>query len=316
MKHLTRRSVTTGALAAVAAIPAVGLSVGAKAAPESNAAMMALWERFVSAELAYNHACHVEDLAACEMRDQLEALVCPWTPFSQGFDIDSNAGSAKPGEDIFLKRTPRTVVEQVTATRFLPGGVRGEEFSYWTVKEFQPKSLRQDDDNPERRWHPPAPSGYDASYRPICWSGYPEAKSGEEAYAVSVARAKKEWQAFIAKRRAIATKHERKYVAAMNAAGDVAWQARLDIFEAPAASALAVAIKLAVWGSMEESSSLHPVAEDAALGMCELGRACLSSIYQHAITECGFDPNAALWTAYDEQSKAHDAAERQPEAAA
>jgi hypothetical protein len=51
MKHLSRRSVTTGALAAVTMIPAVGLSVGAKATnaevPAEDAELRRLWAEYL-----------------------------------------------------------------------------------------------------------------------------------------------------------------------------------------------------------------------------------------------------------------------------
>jgi hypothetical protein len=65
MKHLTRRTVTTGALAAVTAIPAVGLSSGLKAtmpAKHGEDRLVEIIRRYKSGVEALNATCKVRDI--------------------------------------------------------------------------------------------------------------------------------------------------------------------------------------------------------------------------------------------------------------
>ena len=74
MKHLTRRSVTTGALAAVATLPIAGLSKGVKATSNSAAPgqIASIIQRYKASVDALNAACKVREVFDDELNSWCE----------------------------------------------------------------------------------------------------------------------------------------------------------------------------------------------------------------------------------------------------
>jgi hypothetical protein len=186
--------------------------------------------------------------------------------------------------ELIIKKTPSVVFQWQVFT--------GESDGIWTVKEFKPKPIRFLDDDEGKDWNPPAPFGVDHSDRPIRWQPYPDAKTGEEAYDLSVARAKAEWDSFLAEREAIAERHgEGELERKQEAAHKKNKKLHRALIKLPVTGALAIAVKLATvteWGTCWQTTE-----DDLLL-----------SVYDHAVSECGYDPHKDLMNRLDAVSDA------------
>ena len=282
MSALARRKVLLGG--AALAVAALGVSVTPRAASAAdNEHLMDLWRRFIAAEVHFADAISVQDLAEWGAKQELTALVCPWTPMGEE-DFEHKA--------VEVSRR-RIVIEKAAGALTMRVGGLGP----WLVWEYQPRAAD----------HPFVNGRRDGNR--MRWQPYPEAASADEAYATAVARAEKEWRSFDGKRSAISRKHQvRKFKAGVNAASDACGLVRHDIASAPVTGALAIAIKLGLWGygtDMDYKSAPSPLDH-----WDHIEAAALASLYKHAVSESGFDPLALAREAMRKHEKVLASRER------
>lgn len=242
MQKLARRDVLrgTGVVALAAGVAVLPFTSTAKAEGASEDQIKTLWERYIEAECESTRLSVWQDHVGVITRNGYAALETPWTPVTKGIEEISNNYEDVPLKtyDIVLRRGPRVLFKQ-------------DDNGQWTVLEFQPKALMFEDEDERHDWNPPAPRGY--SYYPAPkgpdvprWQAYPEANSGEEAYAMSVERAAGEWAAFARKRKAIARKHGlTKTEREVEHAAKRERLALKAIIAAPVTGPLSIAVKLA-----------------------------------------------------------------------
>jgi hypothetical protein len=107
----------------------------------------------------------------------------------------------------------------------------------WHVKEFQSKPF-----------HLPRLSSYRECEDAVRWQPYPDAQNEEEVLALSDERAERECRSFKAKAAAISRKHgARKAKEAVNDAWEESRAVRRAIANAPATTAVARAVKIAMY---------------------------------------------------------------------
>jgi hypothetical protein len=295
MKALTRRSLTTDIVAAVTAIPAVGLPVGLRTAnaavPDaSEDRLKDLWQRFIAAEVQFAVASSAQDNASSAARQETKALACPWTPLErEGFRYKAVAVSER-------RRVIEEIKNDVTMLQ-IEVSPEGQGDGPWLVSEYQPLAA----DHPFVVFYR---DGY-----PLRWRSYPKAASADEAYDMATTRAAKEWRSFDGKRSAISRKHQvRKFNAGVDAASDACCDVRREIAEAQVTGALALAIKLGVWAYGNDIDLKPSIAGRHAWNLDDIEMASLVSVYKHAVSECGFDPVARARETMRKHYKTHRAA--------
>jgi hypothetical protein len=243
------------ALVVVAAAP-IAVALSSCVALGEDAELCELWRRYIDLELKIGDLCNAADEASWDARQEVKALEAPWKPKECEF---KSSEERKDGERILTFRE--------TGPTKLKDGV-------WHVLEGQ-----LDPRDPER---------YVSAER---WQPYPTAKTAEEAYAMSEARAAKELRSLRSKRAAISRKHGvRKTEAATSDAHEASRSIRSAIAKAQATSAAAIAVKLAMY--FDGGSA--PTDADPDGRFDEIEAAGIESIYRHAVAECGFDPLADL----------------------
>jgi hypothetical protein len=256
--NFTRRK----ALTVVAAVPA-GVALGASAAladASADAAVRELWQSYISLEFRVIELSRAEDEASSASWRECKTLARPWRPIGKRHDFEL----VESEEQWALVRTRLDTV----ANR---DGV-------WHVKEFQSKPF-----------HLPRLSSYREGEDAVRWQPYSESKSEEEVLALSKSRAEKECRSFKAKAAAISRKHgARKAKEAVNDAWEESRAVRRAIANAPATTAVARAVKIAMYLDGSEG--------DATLqgGLDKIEAAAVKSIYRDAVAECCFDPLADL----------------------
>jgi hypothetical protein len=265
MSALARRKVLLGG--AAMAVAALGVSGAPKAASAANTDhLMDLWRRFIAAEVQFSDAYSAQDAAEWNARQETGSLTCPWTPMGDNFKCETV-------EDSERRKIFELIRQDVTMRQ---GGL-----GPWLVWEYQPLAAN----------HPFVKRRSDGD--PLRWQPYPEANSAEEAYATATARSEKEWRSFDGKRSAISRKHQvRKFEAGVETASDVCCNIRREIAKVPVTGALALAIKLGVWGYGNDIDLKSPMAGRRASNFEDIETASLVSLYRHAVLESGFDPLA------------------------
>ncbi len=123
---------------------------------------------------------------------------------------------------------------------------------------------------------------------------------------MSKARAYREWRSFDGKHSAISRKHQvRKYSAGVETASEACGDIRHAIATAPVTGALALAIKLAMWGWGNDIDYKSASTPDDPWDAIEA--AAVASLYRHAVKESGFDPLAQVRKRFGTTSAAmHD----------
>jgi hypothetical protein len=262
MQTIDRRKLMAGGAigAAAATFIAVGLPVAANAlGSATDADLKNLWHRLIDLELGFGQLATIEDQATFGAQSEYETLTRPWRPF----------GRHRPEARAIERTEQRIVIESVQVdTVALRDGV-------WHVEEFQSKASRF----PWLALHQEGDA--------VRWQPYPEAQSADQALSLSNARAGNECRSFSGKMAAINRKHGVRHAKAATAAAHEAERdIRSAIAEAPAAGALAVAVKLATWIDGQGFDADPNGAFD------QIDAACVVSVYYHAVAACDYDPLA------------------------